>query len=1003
MATDPAIALRLPTADIVATWLRGRRVVIAALIVVLVIVTIATSFVVLQRKAMETSALERVDLYSHVIQDHVERTLGTADVAMRALSENLLDRLDDLEDPGGAERLLAGSLVALPYLRSLSLLDIKGRVLVSTQAENLQLDVPVARWAIAADATRTILGPYEHGRDLADLATGSNAVLVSFVPLVRQLSDRHGRHLLLVATLNLDYFATQNQLLLGDEVLQAALFAYDGRLLVATDRIAAEPGQRPRNLRIFDELLPKTEHQRLLGSGVDGNGVAMAFRTLRQWPVVVVVEMPQSEITAALRSVISGTAVVAVVTLLLLGVVGAVALRSLRRHELVSSELRIAHEAVVTSETRKWAILKTAVDGIISVDAQGHIVDFNPAAEKMFGRRFVDVAGRAMHELIIPQRMRQSHLDGMARFQKTGHGPVISRRIEIEGMRADGHSFPIELTIVPVRSGDEQFFTATIRDITERKQVDAERKRLIRRYRRVASALERQKLALDEHAIVSITDHDGKIVYANERLALISGHPREALIGRKHNIFRSGLHPNAFYDELWGTIKSGGVWNGEIVNRRADGTLYWVACTIVPLPGEDEQPGQFISVQTDISKLRVAEQALAQARLAELQVGNRIQQSLLVTRPPAQSAGLWMTAYNHASQVIDGDFVDVIPTGDHRIDIVVGDVMGKGLPAALLGAATKLQFSRSMAELTMRGPDVRQTPSPSEIVASVHLAMTPHLQALDAFVTLCYLRIDTRAGRLTWVGCGHEEPIICSRDGGDVRRLANQHPPLGVLERMNYAEETIPLGRGEFVFMASDGLTDAIRPDGERVGHERVLQSLRRVTAHRPTPAAAMHLMRRELLSDGVRLTDDMTLVLLMRVDRDSDRRIEVANSLASLRNVREFVVTQARVADLSEVEAGLLEVATVEAFTNIVRHARGLPEGAPVEIISHVDRGQLELELVYIGDAIALPAVAEPDLSRFPEGGFGMSIMESVCDRVDYLHTAGVNTVRIVKAAQPI
>jgi PAS domain S-box-containing protein len=525
----------------------------------------------------------------------------------------------------------------------------------------------------------------------------------------------------------------------------------------------------------------------------------------------------------------------------------------------------------------------------------------------------------------------------------------------------------------------------------------------MRRYRRVASALERQKLALDEHAIVSITDDQGKIVYANERLARVSGHPREALIGRKHNIFRSGLHPQEFYAELWSTITAGKVWHGELVNRRADGSLYWVACTIVPLPGDEGHAGQYISVQTDISALRAAEQALAQARASELQVGNRIQQSLLVTPPPHQLAGLWMTAYNHASKGIDGDFVDVISTGENSVDIVVGDVMGKGLPAALMGAATKLQFSRSIAELTMRARGAESPPGPAEIVSAVHVAMTPHLQALDAFVTLCYLRVDTRLNSLTWVGCGHEEPIVVRRVDGNVRTLANQHPPLGVVDRIDYVEEVVALDCGDVVFLSSDGLTDAIRPDGERVGRDRVLQTLRRVLAHHPMPAAAMHLTRRELLSDGVKLTDDMTLVLLMRLENDSHRRIEVATSNQSLRAVRDFVAANARVADLSEAEVGLLEVAIVEVFTNIIRHAGGLLSGAPTELVARSAPGRIELDLVYLGDPVDVPAAQEPDLSLFPEGGFGLSIIEAVCDQVHYLHQAGVNTVRIVKVAQAI
>jgi PAS domain S-box-containing protein len=129
------------------------------------------------------------------------------------------------------------------------------------------------------------------------------------------------------------------------------------------------------------------------------------------------------------------------------------------RERLLASERLARHRAE--------GILETALDGIITIDDEGRIRDFNPAAERMFGRSRSDAVGQEVAEVVIPPRFRDSHRRGFAHFLATGKGQVLNTRTDLTALRADGTEFPVEVGVTPISASNPPLITGYIRDVTE--------------------------------------------------------------------------------------------------------------------------------------------------------------------------------------------------------------------------------------------------------------------------------------------------------------------------------------------------------------------------------------------------------------------------------------------------------------------------------------------------------------------------------------------------------
>lgn len=313
--------------------------------------------------------------------------------------------------------------------------------------------------------------------------------------------------------------------------------------------------------------------------------------------------------------------------------------------------------------------------------------------------------------------------------------------------------------------------------------------------------------ALDEHAIVSITDAAGNIIYANQKFVDISGFTMPELLGKNHRIIKSGVHPSTFYKQMWDTLLSGKTWQGEVCNRRKNGELYWVRASIFSILDENGLLQRFISIRTDITETKMAEARL-QATNTELEsyrqdseyemdiARNLMEHMIKKSSAEVKDIEIWIKA----ATKISGDLLITQNYKNERSYILLADAMGHGLPAAL----PLIPIEQVFAAMAQEGFTV------SAIVREMN-AKTNGLIQQGNFVAVTMLSIDY-ANRLVEIWNGGNPPaLLFNRTGEIIRKLASSHLALGILkdDAFDSATELFRWENNCWLTVYSDGLIDA--------------------------------------------------------------------------------------------------------------------------------------------------------------------------------------------------
>jgi sigma-B regulation protein RsbU (phosphoserine phosphatase) len=521
----------------------------------------------------------------------------------------------------------------------------------------------------------------------------------------------------------------------------------------------------------------------------------------------------------------------------------------------------ITEQTKIEQELRLFStIMNESPSGIVILDHRERILYANPAYERLSGYTLQELRGRRPGTVLQGDRADRKQ-------QRSIRESLRARKplsIELLNYYKSGDPYWIEMHIAPVfNEADEvTHFVAVVNDINQRKRVEEEARRS-----------EEQMEEAQRIAHIGSWEFDfatQSAVWSKELFRLHNRDPEQGSPG--YEDYLALFLPDdivRLQKLIEHTRKTGVGYEVDVQGIRSDGSIHWFHLTDTTFIGEDGNMIRVAGTHHDITQRKAAEQELERlhnrlrkAREAETAVSARIQHLLLAPTIPQNLPGVHIAALSLPSQLVDGDFSDFVVHSDTLFDLVMGDVMGKGLSTALLGAASKSLILRNFIYLLGSNTQAGM-PSPEALIRQVHRTSTPRLLQLGTFIAAVYARFDLTQREALLVDCGHASPIHYQQETDTCRFVLGQGLPLGVSASEVYQQTRIPFTSGDLFVFYSNGITEARSPMGEMYGAERLLELMQ---AHRrETPSQLIAALHRSLVEFTTHqaFTDDVTCIII--------------------------------------------------------------------------------------------------------------------------------------------
>lgn len=581
-----------------------------------------------------------------------------------------------------------------------------------------------------------------------------------------------------------------------------------------------------------------------------------------------------------------------------------------------------------------------------------------------------------------PEKDRQIIIDQLKEFGKIDGLEVRSKRI-----RTGEERWTI-ISVHPISFHGKEVYITSLIDITERKRFE--------------NQLRTQSAAMEAavNAIV-ITNHLGHIQWVNPAFSGLTGYSLDDVIGHQPQLLRSGKHNKAFYKEMWDTILSGKVWNGEIINRKKNNELYTEEMSITPVFEEGEKITHFVAIKHDITERKRLDAIVIKAKKRmekELNVAKDIQMSMLPLVFPAFPNRKEIDIYAHLipAREVGGDFYDFYFLDENHFCIVVGDVSGKGVPAALMMAVTKTLLKSSA------GMDL----STASIITQVNNEIAKDNETY-MFITVFIGILNTLSGEFVYTNAGHNPSFILWADNKHEKLSTLHGPVIGAMEQLTYTETRVQLKEDDHIFAYTDGVTESKNIKGELFSETRLINLLGSTPLKSPEFLTKTVIGAVKEFETGAEQFDDITVLALKYCQSPNSMfldqiKIRIVNDLKEIAVVKEKFKEFTSANKINNEVTQKLTIALDELLNNAISYGHDDEEEHEITIQIELRGERLIIHIIDDGKPFNPftnePADTKLSIEERKIGGLGIHLVKNFIDEYEYKRNAYKNITTIIK-----
>jgi len=323
---------------------------------------------------------------------------------------------------------------------------------------------------------------------------------------------------------------------------------------------------------------------------------------------------------------------------------------------------------------------------------------------------------------------------------------------------------------------------------------------------------------LEGITVSTMSEEDRPLIYANEGFERLTGYTIEEVVGRNCRFLQGDETEEAAVQEIRNAIKKGIECTVELLNYKKDGTPFWNRLSLTPLKNNDGEVTHYVGIQSDITELKETKKRLELANkdlevfheriTSDLSQARKAQQFILPDNLPKNNKISFSFRHEPMDQ-IGGDYYDIIEIRDGVFGILIADVTGHGIPAALLTFMTSLAFKNSVQDYT----------STEQVVSSTNEKLINKMPK-GAFITMFYAIYDSNTRDLTYTQAGHPQGYILRPNANEVIPLSTGGSLVGVFskDKITYGEDKKTLQAGDKVILITDAIIETRNKENQMIG-----------------------------------------------------------------------------------------------------------------------------------------------------------------------------------------